>query len=373
MYQQLQNTIAHISPVNKELIPKAQAHLDNLTKPQGSLARLEDVAKRLYCIQDGPKKLCADPACMFTVAGDHGIVAEKVASFPQEVTRQMVQNILAGGAGISVLCKSNAIDLQVVDAGCVGGAFPPHSCLIDKRLGHGTKNFAKEPAMTHDTCIEALCHGIDIATEAAGKGYKILGIGEMGIGNTTPATALFCAYLDLAPKNITGPGAGASPEAIHHKALVIDKALALHGPILKKKTQKAKEASEHAIDILATVGGFEIAIMAGMALGAAKQRMILMVDGFISTAAFTAALHICPAVADYAILSHASAEPGYTHVIKALESKQCDALPLLHLGLRLGEGTGAALAVPLVRAAAAIFNDMATFSQAQVTGEPCQH
>ncbi len=364
MHQHLQNTLEKIAPVQKELSIQAQAHLDNLTKPQGSLARLEDVAKRLYCIQEGAEKLRVDPACMFTVAADHGITAEKISSFPQEVTRQMVLNFLAGGAGISVLCKNNAIDLKVVDAGCVGGPFAAHANLIDKRLGEGTKNFAQEPAMSRETCIKALCHGIDVATEAANNGYVTLGIGEMGIGNTTAATALFCAYLNLIPQDITGPGAGATPEAIHHKARVIASALALH---------KTPLTDGDAIDILATVGGFEIAVMAGMALGAAQHRMTLMVDGFISTAAFTAAMHICPHVAHYAILSHTSAEPGYGLVLQALSEKDCDALPLLHLGLRLGEGTGAALAIPLVRASAHIFNEMATFSQAKVTGEPCPH
>ncbi len=354
----LSTLLAEIKPINISLETAARAHLDNLTKPQGSLARLEDLAAKIYCIQNANKKLIVDPVRMFTVAGDHGIVAEKIASFPQEVTRQMVLNFLAGGAGINVLCREAKIELSVVDAGCVGGAFEPHEKLIDLRLGDGTKNFAKEPAMSRELCIKALCNGIALAEDAAKKGYKTIGIGEMGIGNTTPATAIFCAVLGLDPKDVTGPGAGATPELLANKALVIKNALALHNDAIKQGD---------AIDLLALVGGFEIATMAGIVLGAAKAGCILMVDGFISTAAYVAARNICQAVEGYCILSHASAEPGYVLVTEALGGVD----PLLHLNLRLGEGTGAALAVHILRSAAAIYNDMATFGDAGVTGETC--
>ncbi len=354
------NTLKRISPVNGELKRTAQAHLDNLTKPQGSLARLEEVAQRIYCIQNGRTPLRVDPVRMFTVAGDHGVTEENISLFPQEVTRQMVLNFLHGGAGINVLCRTANITLSVVDAGCVGGAFPPHKDLIDKRLGQGTKNFAKEPAMDRATCIKALCYGIGLATDAVAEGYTTIGIGEMGIGNTTPATALFSHILQLSPHIVAGPGAGASPEGVQHKAHVVEKALRLHENILN---------NGDAIDVLATLGGFEIAIMAGIILGAARGGLILMVDGFISTSAYVAARHICPHVDEYCILSHASAEPGYAHVLSALEQQGVYAMPLLHLGLRLGEGTGAALAVPLVRAAVNIFNEMATFDTAQVSNE----
>ncbi len=360
----LTNTIARIYPVDKSLEQAATAHLDNLTKPQGSLARLEDVAKRVYCIQGGQQPLRVDPVRMFTVAGDHGVVEENISLFPQAVTRQMVLNFLQGGAGINVLCRTANITLSVVDAGCVGGPFAPHDKLIDKRLGEGTKNFAKEPAMDRATCIKALCYGIGLATDAMAEGYTTIGIGEMGIGNTTPATALFSHILSLSPQDVAGPGAGASLEGVQHKAAVVAKALQLHAPTLEKAD---------GIDVLATLGGFEIAIMAGIALGAARSGMILMVDGFISTAAYVAARHICPHVDGYAILSHASAEPGYAHVLAALEKQGTKALPLLHLDLRLGEGTGAALAVPLMRSAVNIFNDMATFDSANVSNTPCSH
>ncbi len=356
----LYKTIHSISPIDNALSNKAQKHLDNLTKPQGSLGYLEDVAKKIYCIQGAPEKIYINRAHIFTVAADHGIALENVSAYPQEVTRQMVLNFLADGAAINVLCRLNNIDFSVVDAGCVGGAFPTHEKLIDKRLGEGTSNFAKEAAMNRDTCIRALCYGIELAEFSIQQGANIIGIGEMGIGNTTSATALFCALYGLDPQLITGPGAGASKSLIAHKAKVIEKALEFHSHALSRGD---------ALDTLSILGGFEIAVMAGIALGVAKHKCILMVDGFISTAAFAVAKALCPAVQDYAILSHFSAEPGYMYVVKKLESSENQFPPLLHLKMCLGEGTGAALAIPIVRAAASIFNDMATFSSAKISGE----
>ncbi len=354
MNKQFQHLIQSILPTEPHFATKAREHLDNLTKPQGSLGQLENVATKIFCVQKGSINLQVDPMCMFTVAGDHGIVAENISPYPQAVTRQMVENFLQGGAAINVLCREMRMALSVVDAGCVGGAFAPHEYLLDRRLGEGTANFAKTPAMDRNTCLRALCQGAELALDAAKKGYKVMGIGEMGIGNTTPATALFCAYLGLEPENVAGPGAGMHAQGVAHKATVVRKALQLH----KKALQEGD-----AVDTLALVGGFEIATMAGMVLGAAKAGMLVLVDGFISTSAYTAAKNICQNVSDYCILSHASAEPGYAAVVEALQ----DGSPLLHMGLRLGEGTGAALAAPMVRAAAAIFNDMATFASAGVS------
>ncbi len=365
MYTQLNTILSHIQEVDKSLRPVAQAHLDNLTKPRGSLARLEDVATQIFCVQKGRTPLCIDPVRMFTVAGDHGVVAEGISPFPQTVTRQMVHNFLHDGAAINVLCRSAQIDLHVVDAGCVGGAFSSHDKLIDRRLGEGTANFTLAPAMDIQTCIKALLYGIALAEDAAKEGYRALGIGEMGIGNTTAATALFCAFLHLDPHTVAGPGAGSDAAGVSHKAKVVAKALALHKDALCLSTTTQQE--QQGVAILAHVGGFEIAVMAGIALGAAKTGCMVLVDGFISTAAYVAARHICPKVEEYAILCHSSAEPGYIAVLEALASAQ----PLLHLQLRLGEGTGAALAVPLLRAAVAVYNDMATFGQAGVAEEIC--
>ncbi len=356
----LQHSLACITPCNHELQRTAMEHLDNLTKPRGSLGLLEAVARRLYCIQGGAQKLRTEKAFMFTVAADHGIAAENVSSYPQEVTRQMVLNFLNEGAAINVLCKLNNIDFAVVDAGCVGGAFQPHKLLLDRRLGEGSRNFAKEAAMSRETCITALVHGIELADMATEKDYDIIALGEMGISNTTSATALFCALFDLAPALITGPGAGADQSLLAHKVKVIEHALSLHSATLK---------DGDAIDLLATLGGFEIAVLAGIALGAAKNKRVLMVDGFIATAAFAVAANICKTVEDYALLAHTSAEPGYVHVLSALERQGFSHPPLLQLGMRLGEGTGAALAINLVRAAASIYNDMATFTSANISDQ----
>ncbi len=351
-----------IRPVDISLAVEAQKHLDSLTKPQGSLGRLEALATRFFCIQGGVTPIKTEKVRFFTVAGDHGVVDEGIAAFPQAVTRQMVQNFLHGGAGINVLCRAHNIDLSVVDAGCVGGAYPVHPSLIDKRVGDGTANFTKEAAMSRNVCETALANGFALATEAAEQNYDIIGIGEMGIGNTTAATALFCAYLGLLPVDVAGAGAGASPEGIAHKARVVQGALALHADALKKGD---------AIDILAYVGGFEIATMAGIILGTAAAKKAVLIDGFIATSAYVAAVHICPHAQDYCFLTHYSAEQGYMHVLAALHADKGEKAPFIDLGFRLGEGTGAAVAVPFFRSAAAIFNNMATFEDAGVSGAPC--
>lgn len=343
-----------VVPVNIGLKKAAQAHLDNLTKPQGSLGRLEEIAARLFCIAGGSTPLTVDPAVMYTVAGDHGVIAEQVALFPQAVTRQMVGNFLQQGAGINVLSRVANLELYVVDAGCVGGPFSPHPMLLDRRLGDGTANLAAEAAMSRDICLQGLLQGAALADSAADEGKRCVGVGEMGIGNTTPATALYCALLHLPVEVMTGPGAGANGAMIARKIEVIQRALHLHEATIKAGAP---------LDILAALGGFEIVTMAGIMLGAARRRMVIVADGFISTAAYVAARALCPAVEGYVFLSHASAEPGHALAVESLHNHK----PLLHLDLRLGEGTGAALAVPLLRASAAIFNDMATFEQAKVS------
>lgn len=353
MNHELRTALDAIRPVDKGLLVPAQAHLDNLTKPRGSLGRLEEIAARMYCIAGGARPLTIDPARIFTIAGDHGVAQEGVSPFPQEVTRQMVLNFLSGGAGINVLCRTAGVDLRVVDAGCLGGAFPEHPALIQRKIAEGTANMAHGPAMSRETCERALLLGMSLAAEAAADGCRCVGTGDMGISNTTPSTALYSAYLGLDPAAITGPGAGLDSDAMRHKVDVIRRALDVNG---------AAVASGDPVEILAALGGLEIATLAGLVLGAARHGIACVIDGFISTAAFTAAWKICPHVRDYCFLSHASAEPGYRHVVDALEAG-----PLLHLGLRLGEGTGGALAVFLLRAAADIFNDMATFADAGVS------
>jgi len=347
--------LAAIHPVDRGLAPAAQAHLDNLTKPQGSLGRLEEFALRMVLIQGGAAP-ASDPARIYTIAGDHGVAAEGVSLFPQEVTRQMVLNFVNGGAGINVLTRTNRIDLRMVDAGCLGGEFDPHPSLIQRKVAPGTANLAKGPAMTEEQCLAALLLGADLADQSAAEGFRSLGTGDMGIANTTPSTALYCAYLGLDPLDIAGPGTGLAPAAVARKAEVIRRGLAVNA---------AAVTSGDPLRILAALGGLEIAALAGLILGAAKNRMIVAVDGFISTAAYVAAVHLAPAVADYAFFSHASAEQGHAKIMAAIQGR-----PLLHLDMRLGEGTGAALALTVLRSACAIYNEMASFASAGVsTGE----
>ena len=351
MFKTLPEVLAAIRPVDRALFPIAKAHLDDLTKPRGSLGRLEEMAERLFAIRGGAKPV-VDPARIYVCAGDHGVAAEGVSLFPQEVTRQMVANFLAGGAGINVLAATAGVELRVVDAGCLGDPFPPHKLFAGSRVASGTADLARQPAMTREQCLDALLLGVSLATEAAGEGIMALGTGDMGIANTTPSTALFCAYLGLAPQQITGPGTGLDAAGVRRKAEIVAKGLALHADVV---------ASGDAVAILAALGGLEIACLAGLVLGAAANRLPIAVDGFISTAGYAAARAICPTVADYAFLSHASAEPGYRAIMDAMDHK-----PMLDLGLRLGEGTGAALALFLMRAGCNIYNDMATFSSAGV-------
>lgn len=341
-----------IVPVNRELAAQGQAHLDNLTKPQGSLGRIEELVLQLYLIQGGQAPV-ADPMRVYTVAGDHGVNAEGVSLFPQEVTRQMVLNFLGGGAGINVLAETAGAELFVVDAGCCGGPFDEHPNLIQEKVAPGTANLAEGPAMTSEQCLQALMLGVSLADRAAADGVKVLGTGDMGISNTTPSTALYCAYLGLDPETMTGPGTGLDKKGVASKAEVIRKGLTANRAIVE---------SGDAVGILAALGGLEIATLAGLILGGARNRQLVCVDGFISTAAYLAAWKICPEVKDYCIVSHASAEPGHAKAVEAMGLK-----PYLDLGFRLGEGTGAACAMFLVRSAADIYNKMATFADAGVS------
>lgn len=349
--EKLEKIILQVIDVDSALEEKARAHLDNLTKPLGSLGRLEDLAVKMF-IASGGKPPQSDPARIYAIAGDHGVNAEDVSFFPQEVTRQMVENFLVGGAGINVLARTSGVELLVVDAGCKGGSFPDHPHLIQRKIAQGTANIAKGPAMSEEHCLQAIFLGIDLADEAYAQGIKTLGTGEMGVSNTTPSTALYCAYFDLDPMDITGPGGGIDADGVRRKSGVIKSALA---------SNAAAVDSADPLTILAALGGYEIAALAGLIIGGAKNRQMVCIDGFISTAAYAAASLICPAVSGYCVLSHASAEPGYARVIQALGRK-----PLLHLDMRLGEGSGAALSMFLLRAAANIYNDMATFSDAGV-------
>ncbi|QGY40035.1 nicotinate-nucleotide--dimethylbenzimidazole phosphoribosyltransferase [Pseudodesulfovibrio cashew] len=343
--------VAAICPVDRELAAKGQAHIDSLTKPLGSLGKLEELALQLFLIQEGNAPQ-ADPMRIYTVAGDHGVNEEGVSVYPQEVTRQMILNFLNGGAGINVLAGTAGAQFYVVDAGACGGTFDEHPLLIQAKVAPGTANLAKGPAMTREQCLQALLLGIDLADRAHADGVKILGTGDMGISNTTPSTALYCAYLGLEPEPITGPGTGLDKNGVANKAEVIRKGLAAN---------KDAVESGDPLAILAALGGFEIAALAGLILGGARNRQLVSVDGFISTAAYAAAYALCPTVKDYCVISHASAEPGHKAAVAKLGMT-----PLLDLGFRLGEGTGAACAMYLVRSAADMYNKMASFADAGV-------
>ncbi|WP_415718729.1 nicotinate-nucleotide--dimethylbenzimidazole phosphoribosyltransferase [Maridesulfovibrio sp.] len=342
------NAVKHVDP---DLESAARAHLDNLTKPLGSLGRLEDLAVKMY-VASGGKAPQSDPARIYTIAGDHGVNEENISYFPQEVTRQMVENFLAGGAGINVLARTSGVELMVVDAGCKGGPFPEHPSLIQRRVASGTANISKGPAMDEVSCLRALALGVNLADEAASEGVRVLGTGEMGVSNTTPSTALYCAFFDLDPAEITGPGGGIDSEGVKRKIGVVQRALEVNAETVRTSDPLA---------ILSALGGYEIAALAGLIIGGAKNRQMICIDGFISTAAYAAAAKLCPAVSGYCVLSHASAEPGYSKVLKAIGRR-----PLLHLDMRLGEGSGAALSMFMLRAAANIYNDMASFDDAGV-------
>lgn len=338
-------------------MPGIQTHLDNLTKPQGSLGRLEFLAMRLALISAaagrGPVPQ-VDPARIYTCAADHGVAAQGVSLFPQEVTAQMVLNFLGRGAAINALTACADVDLVVVDAGVMGPAFPESPGLVRRKIREGTADMSQGPAMTEDECLQALELGFSLASQAASEGFRVVGTGEMGIANTTAATALYCAYLGLDPEMIAGPGTGLDQAGVRRKAQVIQQALSVNHEAV---------ASSDPVRILAAVGGLEIACLAGLILGGAYHKLAVVVDGFISTAAFVAALKCSPPAQDYVFFAHGSAEPAHRLILK-----QLDARPILDLDMRLGEGTGAALAIPVLRGAAAMYNNMASFTQAGVSG-----
>ena len=337
---------ARISATKNAALESALANaINNKTKPLGSLGRLEQLAMQIGLIQQTVTPVLQTPAIM-VFAGDHGVVAEGISAFPQDVTWQLVENFLAGGAAINVFARQNGIALQIVDAG-VNHAFGPREGLHDCKIASGTRNFAKEPAMTLAQCQSALQRGRDLVAALSGN---VLGFGEMGIGNTTAAAALMHKLADLPVAACVGAGTGLNTAGILHKQAVIEAAVAFHSQI------------HQPYDILACFGGFEIAMMVGAMLAAAERRMVLLIDGFIVTSALLVAARIEPAVLDYCVFSHQSDESGHARMLSALGVK-----PVLQMDLRLGEGTGAALVYPLVQAAVNFLNQMATFGSAQVS------
>ncbi len=350
MNDRLKSLIASIEPVDCHLDEKIQAHLDNLTKPKGSLGRLEELAKRYAFIQGTPWPELPVGKSVVVFAADHGVTEEGVSAFPKEVTYQMVQNFLAGGAGINVLARHVGARVNVVDIG-VDHTFPDLEGLISRKVAYGTRNMVKEPALTLEEVSDAILVGADIARDEFPKGNGLLATGEMGIGNTTAASAITSVFCSRSPGEVTGRGTGISDDAYRHKIEVIERALEYHQPNPGKP-----------LDVLAMVGGLEIAGICGLILGAASKRMPVVVDGFISTAGAVVAKSLVPHITDYLFAGHLSVEAGHKAQMEFL-----GLTPLLDLDMRLGEGTGAVLAMGLIEAGIKIYREMATFDGAKVS------
>jgi nicotinate-nucleotide--dimethylbenzimidazole phosphoribosyltransferase len=344
----LETTLARIAPPDPAVARETQALLDGKTKPRGSLGRLEELACRIAAARGNPVPELPVKAVV-VMAGDHGVAAEGVSAFPQEVTWQMVANFVRGGAGINVLARQAGAEVVVADLGVKQPVDLPGVRAL--RVGAGTANLAREPAMTRAQAVAALEAGIGIAEELSGRGVTLLATGEMGIANTTPAAALTAHFTGASPEEVTGRGTGVDDAGLARKVEVIRRALALHS-----------RAASDPLDALARLGGFEIAGLAGLVLGAAACRVPVLVDGFISSAAALAAVRLAPAAKGYLLAAHRSVERGHARVLEAL-----DARPLLELELRLGEGTGAALAMHLAEASIRILREMATFASAGVS------
>jgi nicotinate-nucleotide--dimethylbenzimidazole phosphoribosyltransferase len=345
----LTNTINKIKPLDKAAMSEARARQDTLTKPAGSLGRLEELSVQIAGIQ-GKARPAIENKAMITMAGDHGVVDEKIGNWPREVTAQMVENFLRGGAGINVLARQAGARIVFVDMG-VASDLKPSPQLVVRKIGYGTKNMCLGPAMTKEQSVKAFEAGIEIVSVEAEKGLDIVGTGDMGIGNTTASSAVFAAMTGKPIEEVTGRGTGLNDEQLAHKIAVIKRALAVNKPDPSRP-----------LDVLAKVGGFEIGGLAGVMLGAAAKRIPVVIDGFISGAAALIAIALAPQVKDFIIAAHCSAEAGHTVMLKHLGLK-----PLLNLDMRLGEGTGAALGIFLAEAAVRTLNEMATFAEAGVS------
>jgi nicotinate-nucleotide--dimethylbenzimidazole phosphoribosyltransferase len=346
----LRSLIEKIAPPAEDLRQGAQDKMDNKTKPLGALGKLEDLAVQMSLIQKNLNPELKRKA-VFVFAGDHGIAAEGVSAFPAEVTGQMVQNFLAGGAAINVICRYHGIDIKVVDMG-VNADFENHPILLQKKVRKGTRNFAVENAMSGEEAAQALESGADVFQEAhRNQPIDIVGLGEMGIANTTSATAIICAVTGISPFKATGRGTGVDDKGLEHKAKVIQKALAFH-------TLDPADG----FDILQRVGGFEVAGIAGAALAAAAQGTAVVLDGVISTAAGLIAYLINPDIRGYLIAGHRSVEVSQMAALAHMRLE-----PVIDFGMRLGEGTGAAMTIDVVDAACRIMREMASFDEAAVS------
>jgi nicotinate-nucleotide--dimethylbenzimidazole phosphoribosyltransferase len=348
--EQLMTLIDRIQPLDEEAMTGAVARLDSLTKPPGSLGRLEMIAVQLAGITGKPIPELPRKAVV-VMAGDHGVCEEGISAFPPEVTPQMVLNFLAGGAAVNVLARQAEADVYCVDIGV--NAELEHPQLINRKIRKGTANMCKGPAMSREEALRALLAGAATAEELHGQGYGMFATGEMGIGNTTPSSALAIVLGGMSAEDAVGRGTGIDDRRLIHKVDVIGRAIAHNSP-----------DADDPIDALAKVGGLEIAGLAGLILGAAALRCPIVIDGYISTAAALVAAKLCPAAKPYMIASHQSHEQGHRKLLEAV-----GILPMIHLEMRLGEGTGAVLCFHFIEAAVRVMQEMATFESAGVSKE----
>ncbi len=347
--RKLDEIIGKIEDIDYSLAEKTQDRLDNLTKPQGSLGRLEEVARQVVGITRNEHPPI-EKKVIFTMAADHGVVEEGVSAYPQEVTAQMVDNFIKGGAGINVLAAHVGAKVVVVDMG-VAGDLERHERLVLKKVNYGSKNMARTAAMSREEAIKSIENGIAVFAEQANQGIDIAATGDMGIGNTTPSSAIVSVITGKSVEETTGRGTGIDSATYAHKISVIKQAIRINQP-----------DAQDAIDVLSKVGGFEIGGLAGVILAAAAQRIPVVIDGFISTAAALIAYRLQPRVKGYLIAAHSSVEQGHRIMLEYLGLR-----PLLDLGMRLGEGTGAALGISIVEAGVKILTQMATFQSAAVS------
>jgi len=340
---------ANIAGIDSVVTKKAQERLDSLTKPLGSLGRLEELAKQICGITGKESPLLRNKV-IFTFAGDHGVTEEGVSAYPKEVTAQMVYNFLRGGAGINVLAEHVGARVVVADMG-VAEDLKPQLELVIKKINYGTKNIAKGPAMTRAEAIKSIEAGIEIFEAELKKGIDIIGTGDMGIGNTTPSSAITAVFTGSPLEDVTGRGTGIDDKGLKNKMQVIKKAIDINRPDPRDP-----------IEVLSKVGGFEIGGLVGTILASASKKIPVVIDGFISGAAALIAYHLEPKVKDYMIASHCSVEKGHRIILNHIGLK-----PILDLDLRLGEGTGAALGINIIEAAIKILTKMATFKSANVS------
>jgi nicotinate-nucleotide--dimethylbenzimidazole phosphoribosyltransferase len=344
----VQQTIDQITAVNRAWIERAEARQLQLTKPAGSLGELEQIGNRCAAIF-AALPFCVDKPRIVVFAGDHGVCAEGVNAFPQSVTAAMVMNYLHGGAAVNCIARVCGVELKIVDAG-VMTPLPAADGVISRRVAPGTRNFCASAAMTHQEALAAIAMGIEVAQQAAADRCNLLGFGEMGIGNTTSASAITAALTGRPAPEVVGRGTGADDVILARKISAVERALAHHAGHLATP-----------MDVLERVGGLEIAAMCGFCLGAAACRLPVLTDGFIATAAAALAVRMQPAVRDYLFVAHASVEPGHRPLVDLIGLR-----PILNLSMRLGEATGAALAVKVIQSAGEVLNRMATFAEAGV-------